>query len=502
MKYSTENRNRASCWRRGALAALSLGLTASLALAPSAALAAGNSDEGTTEKTATVSAGLGASAVNVAAASMASVPTGRAVAAAAAAGATFAEGAPAAAGATSKETAGAAVGVTSEGTTGATAGTTPEGAAGVTPEGSAGAVSGDAADTAAPSQADAEETYSVTFYHSEMVFYDDPAYVPEDDPRYEGFRLMQAVTVDGFKPGDVVRAWDYVGTAKGFTFFDGWPAEIVVSEDESKNAIQLNYFRDTSNCTVNHYVIYDGNAPLPMRAGGTPLPLESLDASSIEVAKIHEETLPAQLFGEQLTGEDYADVTKLTNPSNPDEQLGGMTLVGTYPSKMFVSTDADRNELNLFYAVAAENLPDDVPVDAEGPEAGGDNSGAGGGSNGGGSGSDAPGSDADNDAGNGEGGADSGDDNGAGNGGAAGGSDADQGQQGGGSDSADGADNASGSNAADATGSDADGADSSSLKGKALPTTGDDASGATALPLVMGCALGGALFAHRQRTKA
>ena len=100
-----------------------------------------------------------------------------------------------------------------------------------------------------------EKTYSVTFYHSEAVYYDDPTYVPEDDPRYAGYRLLRPVTIDGFKAGDVVQAKDYIGREPGFTFYDGWPREIVVSEDESKNAFQLNYFRNMSDCTINHYVI-------------------------------------------------------------------------------------------------------------------------------------------------------------------------------------------------------------------------------------------------------
>ena len=413
MRNSIENRNNSvAIWRRGALAALSLGLAVFLTLAPSTALAASD--------------GGNEAVVNV-------------------------EAAPA-----------------------PTTSTSPDASA----EGGT--------DDAVSSEAGAEKTYSVTIYHSEMMFYDDPAFVPEDDPRYEGFRLMQAVTIDGFKAGDVVNAWDYVGTAKGFTFFDGWPRELVVSEDESKNVLQLNYFRDTSDCVVNHYVLYDRNAPLPMQSGGLPLPLEALDSSSIAVAKVHEEELSNQLFGNLLTSEDYADANKLPNPSNPNELLEGMTLVGSYPSQMYVSTDEKRNEISLFYAAASASLPDESPVDPDDPGVNGDNSEEGDGSSG-------------------EGGFE-GDDSGSG---LEGDGSSDEGNEGaddsngpvGGAESGDGpSTTAPADDAADIGSDNPDGA--AELSAKVLPTTGDNASGMASLPMVMGCALAGALFARSQRAKA
>lgn len=349
---------------------------------------------------------------------------------------------------------------------------------------------GDNAGGQAPVQEEgAEKTYSVTFYHTEIMFYDDPTFVPEDDPRYEGMRLMQAITVDGFKAGDVVSAWDYVGANKGFTFFDGWPREIVVSDDESKNAIQLNYFRDTIDCTVNHYVIYDSST-LPVKAAEARAFGGGRGESGIGVVKVGENALDDQLFGDLLQGEDYADAHSLMNPSKPDEALQGLTFVGSYPSQMYVSTDEGRNEINLYYAVTAENLPDDIPVESA-PEGG-----------------DRPGADdgvGDPDEGGSEGGSSEGD-NGAGDDADGGNSDAAAGSGSDNSGNGAMADDPSGSDSKEPSeaGSDDDNAKNpEELHAKALPVTGDDASGtAASLPLVMGCALGGALVAHSQRRKA
>ena len=97
--------------------------------------------------------------------------------------------------------------------------------------------------TGADANADEEATQTVTIYHFELVHYDDPTLEDWGVPELTGTRLLGTTTVEGLKPGDVVKAWDYVGTNPGFAFFDGWPRELTVSEDPSKNAIRLNYFR-------------------------------------------------------------------------------------------------------------------------------------------------------------------------------------------------------------------------------------------------------------------
>lgn len=256
-----------------------------------------------------------------------------------------------------------------------------------------------------------EKTYSVTFYHSEAVYYDDPTYVPEDDPRYKGYRLLRPVTIDGFKAGDVVQAKDYIGREPGFTFYDGWPREIVVSEDESKNAFQLNYFRNMSDCTINHYVI-SGAEEGALDVSGAALPGRlQVEMPELKVTKVATESLENQLFLDALDSEAFADVSKLANPENPEEVLEGMTLVGAYPQKLQVMMDPLKNEISLFYANTAVNLPDDVPVgdadsdqgnDGAGPDGAPNAPGAGDGGSGSGSGDDAiggSGADSDNGAG-------------------------------------------------------------------------------------------------------
>ena len=94
-----------------------------------------------------------------------------------------------------------------------------------------------------PAMADEEATQTVTIYHFELVHYDDPTLEDWGVPELTGTRLLGTTTVEGLKPGDVVKAWDHVGTNPGYAFFDGWPRELTVSEDPSKNAIRLNYFR-------------------------------------------------------------------------------------------------------------------------------------------------------------------------------------------------------------------------------------------------------------------
>ena len=100
-----------------------------------------------------------------------------------------------------------------------------------------------------PAMADEEATQTVTIYHFELVHYDDPTLEDWGVPELTGTRLLGTTTVEGLKPGDVVKAWDHVGTNPGYAFFDGWPRELTVSEDPSKNAIRLNYFRQSSDVT-------------------------------------------------------------------------------------------------------------------------------------------------------------------------------------------------------------------------------------------------------------
>ncbi|MED9827874.1 MAG: hypothetical protein UFX72_06315 [Adlercreutzia sp.] len=68
------------------------------------------------------------------------------------------------------------------------------------------------------SASDENATQTVTVYHFEMVYYDDPTFEDWGVPELTGLRLIGTSTVEGLKPGDVVRAWDQVGTHPGFAF--------------------------------------------------------------------------------------------------------------------------------------------------------------------------------------------------------------------------------------------------------------------------------------------
>lgn len=48
------------------------------------------------------------------------------------------------------------------------------------------------------------------------MHYDDPTLEDWGVPELTGTRLLGTTTVEGLKPGDVVKAWDHVGTNPGF----------------------------------------------------------------------------------------------------------------------------------------------------------------------------------------------------------------------------------------------------------------------------------------------
>ena len=69
--------------------------------------------------------------------------------------------------------------------------------------------------TGADANADEEATQTVTIYHFELVHYDDPTLEDWGVPELTGTRLLGTTTVEGLKPGDVVKAWDHVVTNPG-----------------------------------------------------------------------------------------------------------------------------------------------------------------------------------------------------------------------------------------------------------------------------------------------
>lgn len=219
--------------------------------------------------------------------------------------------------------------------------------------------------------AEAEGTQTVTVYHYEMVYYDDPTFEDSGVPELSGMRLIGTSTVEGLKPGDVVQAWDQVGTHPGFAFYDGWPRELTVSEDPSENVIQLNYFRQASDVTVNYYeaTLLDAGAALPLRGDAM---VESVGELSVGFTKLGSEVLPGELFASVLTGDELAEAAASKRPGAPegdgadDEVDDGEELayVGSYPEDVFVGMDASKNEINLVYTRPVAG-PDHIEMESD-----------------------------------------------------------------------------------------------------------------------------------------
>ena len=211
--------------------------------------------------------------------------------------------------------------------------------------------------TGADANADEEATQTVTIYHFELVHYDDPTLEDWGAPELTGTRLLGTTTVEGLKPGDVVKAWDHVGTNPGFAFFDGWPRELTVSEDPSKNAIRLNYFRQSSDVTVNYY-----EASLLDASGSMPLYnhtiVETVGDHTVGFTKMGSEVRKSELFADVLTGDELAEAT---------EPVDGLAYVGSYPEDVFVNMDSSKNEINLVYTRPVVR-PDEIEVGTESTE--------------------------------------------------------------------------------------------------------------------------------------
>lgn len=211
--------------------------------------------------------------------------------------------------------------------------------------------------TADEPTADEDATQTVTIYHFELVNYDDPTLEDWGVPELVGTRLLGTTTVEGLKPGDVVKAWDHVGTTPGFAFFDGWPREVTVSEDPSKNAIRLNYFRQSSDVTVNYYEasLLDSTASMPLYNHTV---VETIGDHTVGFTKMGSEVRSNELFADVLTGDDLAEAT---------EPVDGLAYVGSYPEDVFVNMDSSKNEINLVYTRPVVR-PDEIEVGTESTE--------------------------------------------------------------------------------------------------------------------------------------
>lgn len=208
--------------------------------------------------------------------------------------------------------------------------------------------------TGVDANADEEATQTVTIYHFELVHYDDPTLEDWGVPELTGTRLLGTTTVEGLKPGDVVKAWDHVGTNPGYAFFDGWPRELTVSEDPSKNAIRLNYFRQSSDVTVNYYEasLLDSTTSMPLYSHTV---VETIGDHTVGFTKMGSEVRSNELFADVLTGDELAEAT---------EPVDGLAYVGSYPEDVFVNMDSSKNEINLVYTRPVVR-PDEIEVGTE-----------------------------------------------------------------------------------------------------------------------------------------
>lgn len=230
-------------------------------------------------------------------------------------------------------------------------------------------------------QADAEEnvqaaadegTQTVTFYHFELVHYDDPTFEDMGVPELTGMRLLGTSTMEGLKPGDVVDSWEHVGTHPGFVFFDGWPHNFTVSDDPSKNVVQLNYFRSRNDVTVNFYeASLEGAASqLPLRGAtaeegpSDDVATETIGGQNVSFKRLGSTVRKSELFADVLAGDDIAKQAAEGSNLDPDSPYGELAYVGSYPENVFVSMDAGKNEINLVYTRPAAD-PDDVEVESD-----------------------------------------------------------------------------------------------------------------------------------------
>lgn len=236
-----------------------------------------------------------------------------------------------------------------------------------------------AAEGSARAAAD-DGTQTVTFYHFELMHYDDPTFEDMGVPELAGMRLLGTSTMEGLRPGDVVDSWEHVGTHPGFVFFDGWPHNFTVSDDPSKNVVQLNYFRAHNDMTVNFYeASLEGAASqLPLRGtaargaaaaegaldDASDVVTETIGGQNVSFKRLGSTVRKGELFADVLAGDDIAKQAAEGSNLDADSPYGELAYVGSYPENVFVSMDAGKNEINLVYTRPAAG-PDDAEVESD-----------------------------------------------------------------------------------------------------------------------------------------
>ena len=188
-----------------------------------------------------------------------------------------------------------------------------------------------------PVDGDSAADHTMTFYYCEPMGYEDPDY-----SHPSGIRLLKKRVVTGLKAGQELDTWDYVEQIEGHVFFDAYPSKPVVSSDESKNYVELVYFKTmNSACTVNYFEVK-----------GTPGAV--VGSNDIAIEKMGEFTIENQRYDQKIEGRQVA------------VPIDEMIYLDSYPQSIRLKSDPADNVINVFYADTLATLPDATPV----PDAG------------------------------------------------------------------------------------------------------------------------------------
>lgn len=210
-----------------------------------------------------------------------------------------------------------------------------------------------------PAKAEGEGNHTMTFYYCEMVHYD-------DDPDFShptNMRLLYTRTVEGLNVGDELNTWDYVEPINGYFFFDAIPAKPVVVEDESQNGVELRYTNpEVNQYTVNYYRMTDGEDT--REASGDEADdsaaSDSEEADDVLVDEVGDELVAFEKIKSETVSQQRFN--RLVNGDQLAQPLEDLMYVDSYPSSIRVTTDPDKNVINLLYADTMTSLPDDTDV--------------------------------------------------------------------------------------------------------------------------------------------
>lgn len=210
-----------------------------------------------------------------------------------------------------------------------------------------------------PAKAEGEGNHTMTFYYCEMVHYD-------DDPDFShptNMRLLYTRTVEGLNVGDELDTWDYVEPINGYFFFDAIPAKPVVVEDESQNGVELRYTNpEVNQYTVNYYRMTDGEDTREASGdeAGDNATSDSEEADDVLVDEVGDELVAFEKIKSETVSQQRFN--RLVNGDQLAQPLEDLMYVDSYPSSIRVTTDPDKNVINLLYADTMTSLPDDTDV--------------------------------------------------------------------------------------------------------------------------------------------